>query len=41
MSKRFADIVKNTVKDIMENTVTLNVPLVVDMNLGNNLYEAK
>lgn len=35
------DIVKNTVKDIMENTITLNVPLVVDMNLGSNLYEAK
>ncbi len=33
--------VKKIVKDIMENTVKLTVPLVVDINLGNNLYEAK
>ena len=32
---------KEVVKNIMENTVSLNVPLVVDRNLGNNLYEAK
>ena len=35
------DIVKNIVKDIMENIITLNVPLEVDMNFGSNLYEAK
>ena len=35
------DIVKNIVKDIMENIITLNVPLEVDMNFGKNLYEAK
>lgn len=35
------DIVKSTVKNIMENTIVLSVPLEVDMNLGNNLYEAK
>ena len=35
------DIVKNIVKDIMENIVKLEVPLLVDMNIGSNLYEAK
>ena len=34
-------VVENCVKEIMEHTVTLSVPLVVDMNLGKNLYEAK
>ncbi len=33
--------VKKIVKDVMENTIKLNVPLEVDINLGNNLYEAK
>ena len=35
------DTVKKIVKDVMENTVSLSVPLVVDINLGKNLYEAK
>ena len=35
------DIVKEIVKNIMENTITLSVPLIVDMNTGKNLYEAK
>ena len=35
------DIVKSTVKNIMENTIVLSVPLEVDMNIGANLYEAK
>jgi len=29
------------VKDIMENTFKLNVPLKVDIEIGNNWYEAK
>ena len=35
------EIVKEIVKEIMENTIKLEVPLIVDMNLGNNLYEVK
>ena len=35
------DVVKGLVKDIMENIIKLKVPLLVDMNTGNNLYEAK
>ena len=35
------DTVKTIVKDIMENTYKLDVPLEVDINIGNNLYEAK
>ena len=35
------DEVKGIVSDIMENTVSLPVPLVVDINIGHNLYEAK
>ena len=35
------DVVKTIVKDIMENTVSLDVPLIVDINVGRNLYEAK
>ena len=35
------DKVLEIVKDIMENTYKLNVPLVVDINIGNNWYEAK
>ena len=33
--------VKNIVKDIMENTYKLSVPLKVDIEVGYNLYEAK
>lgn len=33
--------VKSIVKDIMENTFKLNVPLKVDIEVGNNWYEAK
>ena len=35
------EIVKKIVKDIMENTISLSVQLVVDINVGKNLYEAK
>lgn len=35
------DIVKDVVRDTMENIVKLEVPLLVDMNIGSNLYEAK
>ena len=35
------DIVKNIVRDIMENIITLSVPLEVEISIGNNLYEAK
>ena len=34
------DIVEKTVKDIMENTVKLNVPLEVDIEFGKNWYDA-
>lgn len=33
--------VKSIVKNIMENTFKLNVPLKVDIEVGNNWYEAK
>ena len=33
--------VKTIVKEIMEHTIELSVPLSVDINTGNNLYEAK
>ncbi len=33
--------VKNIVKNIMENTVKLNVPLLVDIEFGDNWYDAK
>ncbi len=39
--KEEADKVINIVKDIMENTYKLDVPLKVDINKGNNWYEAK
>jgi len=39
--KSEVDIVKEVVKEIMENTIKLEVPLLVDINIGNNLYEAK
>ena len=35
------DIVKKEVKEIMENTVALTVPLKVEITIGKNLYEAK
>ena len=35
------DKVKEIVKDTMENTYKLNVPLKVSINTGNNWYEAK
>ena len=35
------DEVKEVVKNIMENTVSLPVPLIVDIHTGRNLYEAK
>ncbi len=35
------DIVKSIVKEIMENTFKLNVPLKVDIEVGSNWYEAK
>ena len=33
--------VKNIVKETMENTIKLNVPLEVDIEFGNNWYDAK
>ena len=33
--------VKSIVKDIMENTFKLSVPLKVEMEVGNDWYEAK
>ena len=35
------DEVKKIVRDIMENTFKLDVPLKVDIEVGNNWYEAK
>ena len=35
------DIVKKIVRDIMENTFKLDVPLKVDIEVGNNWFEAK
>ena len=35
------DIVKEIVKEKMENAFKLSVPLVVDINMGKDLYEAK
>ena len=35
------ELVRGLIKDIMENTISLSVPLEVDISLGNNLYEAK
>lgn len=35
------DIVTKVVKDIMENTIKLNVPLEVDIEFGENWYDAK
>ena len=33
--------VKRVLTDIMENTYKLDVPLKVDINYGNNWYDAK
>ena len=35
------DIVKDIVRDKMENVYKLSVPLKVDISIGNDLYEAK
>ena len=35
------DIVKQVVKDVMENTYKLSVPLKVDIEYGTDWYEAK
>ena len=35
------DIVKEIVREIMENTYKLSVPLKVEIAVGNNWYEAK
>lgn len=35
------DEVKSIVRDIMENTFKLSVPLKVDIEVGNDWYEAK
>ena len=39
--KEEKDEVVEIVKNIMENTYKLNVPLKVDINIGTNWYEAK
>ena len=35
------ELVQSIVKNIMENTFKLSVPLKVDIEIGNNWYEAK
>jgi DNA polymerase-1 len=40
-NKEELEEVKNILKETMENTYKLNVPLKVDINIGDNLYEAK
>ena len=35
------NIVTNILKDKMENVVKLNVPLIVNVSVGDNLYDAK
>ena len=35
------DIIEKLVKDIMEHTIKLNVPLEVDIEFGTNWYDAK
>lgn len=35
------DYIKQMIKSEMENAVKLSVPLIVDINVGNNWYEAK
>ncbi len=41
VKKEELEQVKSIVKDVMENTYKLNVPLKVDIEYGNNWYEAK
>lgn len=41
VEKNELDLVKKIVKEEMENAINLEVPLVVDINWGNNWYEAK
>ena len=35
------EIIESLVKELMENTIKLNVPLEVDIEFGSNWYEAK
>lgn len=39
--KEEEELVEKIVKDIMENTYKLSVPLIVDINKGKDWYEAK
>ena len=39
--KKEIERVKEIVKEKMENAFKLSVPLIVDINLGKDLYEAK
>ena len=39
--KEEVDEVSSIVKDLMENAVELNVPLKVDLESGNDWYQAK
>ena len=41
VSKNEVDFVKEMVRDRMENTIQLNVPIKVDINVGENWLEAK
>jgi DNA polymerase-1 len=41
VSKDELDFVKEMVKDKMENTIQLDVPIKVDINVGENWLEAK
>ena len=40
MKKEEEEILKKLVKEKMENTIKLSVPLIVDIGLGNNWLEA-
>ena len=35
------ETVKNLMKEVMENVINLEVPLIVDIEYGDNWYEAK
>ena len=35
------DGIKNMLQEVMEDAITLNVPLKVDMKVGNSWYETK
>jgi len=41
VNKNELEIMKQLVKEVMENCIDLLVPLKVDMALGKNLYETK